>query len=303
MKKLFTLLLIVSMAFVSFAQRTVGEEIEFDFTKIRAEVGDTIWPGNLVNATGWSVYSWSEGNGHILGINNYGDQGYGQVVEFAADEEPYAIGSAIYWIGARTGGFADVVFTVWDYSTGEVGEVLGSKTIEMSEVEASTNFAGAFTVTFDQPINVTGDYVIGVDLSDLAEWEDEVYEFANVSSKSGDGNEAGLALVKEADGVWGPVLDHGVDFDIAIFPIVSEPASAGLLNNFTVNAYPNPFTNEITISNAKVERVVIYNLIGQEVMNVRVNGNKVITSDLSSGVYVVSFEGNGERAIRKMIKQ
>ncbi|HZJ74699.1 MAG TPA: T9SS type A sorting domain-containing protein [Perlabentimonas sp.] len=70
-----------------------------------------------------------------------------------------------------------------------------------------------------------------------------------------------------------------------------------------VNAYPNPFTDKISISNAKVERVVIYNLIGQEVMNARVNGNTVDTSELLGGVYVVSFEGDGERVIRKMIKQ
>ena len=79
--------------------------------------------------------------------------------------------------------------------------------------------------------------------------------------------------------------------------------STNQFDNLT--AYPNPFTNEITVNDAsKIERVVVYNLIGQEVMNVKMINSTVNTSDLSSGVYVVTFVGsNGERAVRKMIKQ
>lgn len=302
MKKLFTLLLVVSMAFASFAQRTAVEGIELDFTKFRAEVGDTLLPGNWANATGASIYNWSGGNGYILGTNAYGDQGYGQVFEVT---EPYAIGSAIFWIAYREGEVGDVEFTVWDFSTGEVGDVLGSKLVSMDEIAPTTSLSEAYTVTFDEVINVTGDYLIGADLSGLSAFEAEVYEFAQVSSKDGDGAEGGLVYTQNADGDWECLFDmYEIDFDAGIFPIIGEGSSVEeSSNNFTVNAYPNPFTNEITISNPKVERVVVYNLIGQEVLNTRVIGNTVNTSNLSSGVYVVSFEGNGERAIRKMIKQ
>jgi hypothetical protein len=91
--------------------------------------------------------------------------------------------------------------------------------------------------------------------------------------------------------------------NISIFNADGVGISTNQFNN--LKAYPNPFTTEITISDAsKVDRVVVYNLIGQEVMNVKVTNNTINTSDLSRGVYVVAFEGeNGERAIRKMIKR
>ncbi|MDD4673324.1 MAG: T9SS type A sorting domain-containing protein [Bacteroidales bacterium] len=89
--------------------------------------------------------------------------------------------------------------------------------------------------------------------------------------------------------------------DVTIYN--SDPVGVSTNQFDNLAAYPNPFTDKISVNNAKVERVVIYNLIGQEVMNARVNGNTVDTSELLGGVYVVSFEGDGERVIRKMIKQ
>ncbi|MDD2279835.1 MAG: choice-of-anchor J domain-containing protein [Bacteroidales bacterium] len=89
--------------------------------------------------------------------------------------------------------------------------------------------------------------------------------------------------------------------DITIYNSDAVGISTNQFDN--LKAYPNPFTNEIKV-NSNVERVVVYNLIGQEVMNVKMTNNTINTSDLSSGVYVVAFQGaNGERAIRKMIKR
>jgi hypothetical protein len=82
----------------------------------------------------------------------------------------------------------------------------------------------------------------------------------------------------------------------------STPVS--LLENLV--AYPNPFKNEIFVSNAEnVNRVVITNLIGQVVLDMPLNGtHKINTSNLNSGVYLVTFQtNNGERVVRKMIKQ
>ncbi len=73
-----------------------------------------------------------------------------------------------------------------------------------------------------------------------------------------------------------------------------------------LTAYPNPFTNNITITNAEnVQRVVITNLVGQQVMNVSLNGEtEVNTAELSKGVYLITFvANNGDRLVKKMIKQ
>jgi hypothetical protein len=82
---------------------------------------------------------------------------------------------------------------------------------------------------------------------------------------------------------------------------VDEPA---VISN--LNAYPNPFNNEIRIANAEnVSRITITNLIGQVVMDMPYRGETTInTSDLNNGLYLVVFQSaNGQRVVRKMIKQ
>jgi hypothetical protein len=73
-----------------------------------------------------------------------------------------------------------------------------------------------------------------------------------------------------------------------------------------LNVYPNPFNNEIRIANAEnVSRITITNLIGQVVMDMPYRGETTInTSDLNNGLYLVVFQSaNGQRVVRKMIKQ
>ncbi len=72
------------------------------------------------------------------------------------------------------------------------------------------------------------------------------------------------------------------------------------------SAYPNPFTNSISISNpAVVSRIVVANIIGQNVLDITTNGaGSIETASLPAGVYLVTFEAaNGERLVRKMVKK
>ena len=96
-----------------------------------------------------------------------------------------------------------------------------------------------------------------------------------------------------------------VDADVTV-PVLLTPSGVGnnILSNLT--AYPNPFSDKISITNAEmVKQVIVTNLIGQRVMVVNLNGEETInTSNLSVGVYLVTFEGiNGDRVVRKMVKQ
>jgi len=73
-----------------------------------------------------------------------------------------------------------------------------------------------------------------------------------------------------------------------------------------LTVFPNPFNSSITIVNAEnFERAVLTNLIGQEIMNVKLEGKtKVNTAALSKGVYFINFVTNDdERLVRKIIKQ
>jgi hypothetical protein len=76
------------------------------------------------------------------------------------------------------------------------------------------------------------------------------------------------------------------------------------LNN--LRAFPNPFNNQISFTLAeRIVRVVVTNLIGQQVMDGFTNGQGSIgTSELSSGVYLIMFVGeNNGRIVRKMVKR
>lgn len=89
-------------------------------------------------------------------------------------------------------------------------------------------------------------------------------------------------------------------------PVVMIPTSISGNSLANISVYPNPFSNQIRISNAElVSRVEISNIIGQTVITFKIDGvNHINTSVLPAGVYLVKFTGkNGESVTRKMIKK
>lgn len=105
------------------------------------------------------------------------------------------------------------------------------------------------------------------------------------------------------DVVSGEVVVNSSDVDVAVTLI---PTGVGTETLSNLKAYPNPFTDRISISNPDaVKRVIVTNLIGKRVMDFNLNGQKYFsTRELPNGVYMVTLEGaNGERTVRKMVKQ
>jgi hypothetical protein len=72
-----------------------------------------------------------------------------------------------------------------------------------------------------------------------------------------------------------------------------------------VMLYPNPFTNEINVSNSsEVKNIQITNATGQKVKEVRFNGKSISTGELSNGIYFVIIESvTGAKVVHKMIKK
>ncbi|MDY0202035.1 MAG: X2-like carbohydrate binding domain-containing protein [Tenuifilaceae bacterium] len=99
-----------------------------------------------------------------------------------------------------------------------------------------------------------------------------------------------------------PELSDDVVITVEFEQLTSS--SVSLLSQ--VKTYPNPFTNTIHIQNAEyITRVMITNLIGKQIIDIRLNGeNTINTSSLIEGVYLVILENeNGQRVVRKMIKR
>lgn len=73
-----------------------------------------------------------------------------------------------------------------------------------------------------------------------------------------------------------------------------------------INMYPNPASNMLIITSAhKMDAILVYNVIGQEVMNVIVNDdNKEINvSSLEDGIYLVKVISEGKVSTSKFIKE
>ena len=87
-------------------------------------------------------------------------------------------------------------------------------------------------------------------------------------------------------------------------PLAGKEGIAGISID-GVALYPNPFTNELIVSNPSVVKSVqITNAVGQDVKPVVFNGKSIATENLSSGIYFIILEGyNGEKVVNKVIKK
>jgi hypothetical protein len=73
-----------------------------------------------------------------------------------------------------------------------------------------------------------------------------------------------------------------------------------------VKMYPNPVKNNLTIeANSTIERVSVYNILGQEVLTTRPSANAATlqTSNLQKGIYFVKTEIDGKVSASKIIKE
>ncbi|MBF2708043.1 carbohydrate binding domain-containing protein [Flavobacterium soyangense] len=74
----------------------------------------------------------------------------------------------------------------------------------------------------------------------------------------------------------------------------------------SVKMYPNPVKNTLTIdANSSINKVSVYNILGQEVMKASPKSNSVTlqTNELQKGVYMVTTEIDGKVSTSKVIKE
>lgn len=105
------------------------------------------------------------------------------------------------------------------------------------------------------------------------------------------------------------ITDEAFDLDVVDMPVEFNHTIVTVdeLDLSNISIYPNPVNDELTIQNMNnVDRIVISNIIGQEVMNItgferNVNIN---TSNLENGVYVVTFiDANNNMESTRIIKK
>ncbi len=94
-----------------------------------------------------------------------------------------------------------------------------------------------------------------------------------------------------------------------LFYIKTAYNAALNLDGFTKNSvklYPNPVSDELHISisdNNEIQKISIYNIVGQLVKTVNGNNDTINTSDLKNGVYLVKIQTNEGTVDKKIIKK
>ena len=68
------------------------------------------------------------------------------------------------------------------------------------------------------------------------------------------------------------------------------------------SVYPNPSNGDFTISCKDMTHVIIYNLVGNKIMEAEVNGSTYIINGLESGVYFVNIKTEEGNAVKRILK-
>jgi hypothetical protein len=66
--------------------------------------------------------------------------------------------------------------------------------------------------------------------------------------------------------------------------------------------YPNPSKDNFTIVCDNMTYISVYNVIGNKIMEVNVDGNNYVVNGLESGVYFVEIKTNEGSAVKRIVK-
>jgi len=170
---------------------------------------------------------------------------------------------------------------------------------------------GSFTVDDKENDGTTAAVIVNnnLELQGVLEYEDVyltdiVAEFADAET----GNDKTVTIT-EASLAGNDKDNYSLSLEGAPTTTASITSPTGIPEEpeGIVKVYPNPFNQEINIENAdKVNRIIIYNIIGNVVMDKKVPSSPrhVIETDLPLGVYLFTFITNdGEKISKRMVKR
>ncbi len=291
MRKITLLLLLSAFTFVGFAQKTALKSektfsLEFlNSVKGEGDITDTIMPASFLTGTP-TLYTAT--TGFVVGTNDYGDMAKAQ--QYNTGDETYFIHGVQIWVGANGIDEGDLTFTVRDFD--EVPTtVLSSQVVPFAQVTTTTPFETGdfmYSVIFDTPAEVSGDFVVGV------EWSSTLTAgFGLITTTNGDTEDLNL-WEQWSTGDWKTVGTAWTDMmiDAGIFPMVSIGIGIPTKSLQAVSIYPNPVNGSLYLNNLEgVSQITVSNILGQTIISESVNSiNMTInTNELRKGVYIVTF--------------
>lgn len=93
-------------------------------------------------------------------------------------------------------------------------------------------------------------------------------------------------------------------FDLGVTNTSTLGLDDVLLKN-SISVYPSPFNNELHIKTdqAKIEQVVLYNLLGQSLNNLELNNGIIDTSNITRGMYLLKIQTTKGAIIKEIVKK
>ncbi|MBO5963685.1 MAG: T9SS type A sorting domain-containing protein [Bacteroidales bacterium] len=243
----------------------------------------------------------------LSGTNDYGDMAYGQ--RYTGSYQVTGIAAVMTNLSVD-GSEDELSAAVVDMN----GNELASVAFTTADLPATTENLYFDLVEFDfaSPVNAS-DFLATVSVAPF-QYDEEGNIFGNLSfvasteigCSSGD-MAYSYSIVDEAGNYgWISIYDAwgGADLDLFIFPKVSGVGLSEVELNSLSYVYPNPAKEEVMLaSSVNVEKVEIYNVLGQVVYSADVNANsvKVNTADFAAGNYVVKMYTEGGVATKKLV--
>ncbi|MCT4582289.1 MAG: PKD domain-containing protein [Flavobacteriales bacterium] len=210
---------------------------------------------NFVATDSLTVYLSNQGNnpfGYIAGWNNFSDI---SKAEYYNNYSPYThvTGLDIYFYGVNDGGNgATVDFNVWGDNSGAPGNILGTATATLAQLDnalASNSGLGVLHVTFPSPVNVGGNpFYCGISMNGFGNTDSLAIITSTVNTPTNTGWE------QWSNNAWYPYNDQDswdVNLTHYILPYVTDqPVSATITATPTTSCTGTPINFNATGTNA-----------------------------------------------------
>lgn len=324
MKKIYSLLIVLLFVGSAFAQKTAV----IPRTAVVPEIDgymDDIWEEEFPNAELIDVNFQAEVP--TLGESKWWalfDDDYFYLLIFADDDNHYPA-----WKKEGSNDYEmDKPEAYWDVNLDELADGVGAQTNNSGHYQLAQAFAED---SYDGPVVVAnpslGDRNPGGTVGYSLDGEGYYYEmavpWANMPDKNGDvttvakigTKEIGfdITIIDQDEGIttararanWnnaGVINEGWVNMDDCGRITLEQGVSAKNYKNRTMSVYPNPAVDNVTI-NADFNKVVISNILGQEVKSIAASSKVINISDLSKGVYVIkAYKNNAYVGTAKVTK-
>lgn len=322
MKKIYSLLIVLLFVGSAFAQKTAKIPFATTVPEIDGFM-DEIWETAFPNAQAIDVNFQAEVP--TIGESKWWalyDNDNFYVMVYVEDDNHYP--------GWKSGGNNweyDKPEVYWDVNLGDLADGVGAGTSNSGHYQLADGF---LEDQYDTPqtkaptavgnLNPGGTYCYTMDGEGY--YYEHAVPWANMPDKNGDATtvakigtqeigfditvidqDEGVTTVRQranwnnagaVDEAWNNMNDAG--------RVTLEKVSANSYKNRTMSVYPNPAIDNVTI-NADFNKVVISNILGQEVKSIAASSKVINISDLSKGVYVIkAYKNNAYVGTAKVTK-